>query len=925
MNLQSQLNASTYLTHLWEANRQDYQQVIAQPSLCLEALQAVSDEVNQYSADLIADSDKFAMQMRRDKGRFSLLWSMAMMANSVSFTELGKLQSDFACLCVQQALRAAIQHPIIKKLYGAQALPQPSKSGLFILAMGKLGGYDLNFSSDIDLVAFYDKQQFECPRMQGASYVVTQILQQLTKLLMGGSEAELVWRVDWRLRPHASLRNLSMPAQSADEFYHYHAQPWHRLAMIKARVIAGDEKCGQSFLKDLTPFVWRHDLDYRAIDDLESLKQKINLEHPELKGQRQQASEAGQGTKGFNIKLGHGGIREIEFIVNAMQLLWGGRKPELRVTNSMAALRVLAQLGLYEQATADSLTAAYVFFRTTENALQMLENKQRYHLPVNEDNQQNLISLLGYSEWVLFEGELQRHREAVTTAFTALFSDDSTSKKHNTGAADVDTKSDFAWASLDLPEHVSEITNLWSEGFRNYGVHESYAATLKPLASELDTIIAEAGVDTEQAVVKLDGFFHSLPSGGQYFRLLREYPALLDKLIQPLLHSESMAILLQQSPHIIDRFLEECTPLSVGEKLDTSIIFYTDDFETRLQNLRRLANEELYLIYLQYFNGEIDPRQFEAQLSYLARSLIEVCMQVTCAEMNLAQAPIAVVGFGKLGMSAMMPMSDLDLVFVFDDIKELQIASQFASKLTTVISAPMKQGRVYELDTRLRPSGKSGAATISLQSFEAHQLEHAHTWAHLALVPAKFVAGDAEIGRRFEAIKHKVLSQPRELVQYKNDCLKMLLRIKKQRTMQDAENLFVSKQRSGGLSELEYMICCLSIMHYQGNPSDWPDLFDNMASAVSAVAQQPIYEALLFMRNFQLEVRLFGHETKRLAELPIMIRRHLLRVLDLASVEDLEQKMQQYTAVTRLVDATFFEGVDELAMQDWLEQPINWI
>lgn len=922
MELSVRIESSAYLSKLLVANAACSEYVNADQQVSADTLAAVYASVEQYSPAIIESSTEFVTHIRADKSRFALLWSIAMMTESLCFTELGKWQSDFASLCVQQALKAAIQSNQVKKLYGAQALPESSQSGLFILAMGKLGGYDLNFSSDIDLVAFYDKERFECPRMQGASHVVTQILQQLTILLTGGNETELVWRVDWRLRPHASLRNLTMSSQSADEFYHYHAQPWHRLAMIKARVIAGDVQAGEQFLKDLIPFVWRHDLDYRAIDDIESLKHKINQEHPELKGQRENGAADIHSAIGFNIKLGHGGIREIEFIVNAMQLLWGGRKPELRLSNSMASLNMLTELGLYDESVSILLTRAYTFFRNAENALQMLENKQRYHLPINEENQRNLIALLSFKSWPEFDQQVQQHRKAVSTAFGELFAEDQSA---DGASKEVGFKDGYHWDSLALSEQAFEIVNLWTEGFRNYGVHESYAATLKPLAKELDTIIVNAGIDTEQALLKLDSFFHSLPPGGQYFRLLREYSALLDKLIQPLLHSKSMAILLKQSPHIIDRFLEECSPLCEPVGLDTSIIFYTADFETRLQNLRRLANEELYLIYLQYFNSQIDPRQFEAQLSYLARSLIEVCLKVTCEELKIGQSPIAVIGFGKLGMSAMMPMSDLDLVFVFDDIKDLQIANQFSSKLTTVISAPMKQGKVYELDTRLRPSGKSGAATISLQSFELHQIKHAHTWAHLALVPAKFIAGDVHIGEQFEQMKNKILSKPRDLAQYKSDCLKMLLRIKKQRTLQHSENLFVSKQRSGGLSEMEYLICCLSIVKYQNKRADWPLRFDDIVSELSDEQHTAIFEALLFMRNFQLEVRLFGHETKRLNELPSMIQRHLLKVFDLDSIGAIENKMQECTKITQALEALFFQDVDESSMTEWIDRPITWL
>ncbi len=919
MNLSVRIGASSYLSNLL-VQFPEYQAFVrGDLSVGIQELNIIDLAIQHSDAEFADDTEAYTLALREQKNRFSVLWSIAAMTESMSFAELGKAQSQFAVSSVHSALQAAMASAPVSKLYGGLLPSKTNDCGLFILAMGKLGGRDLNFSSDIDLVAFYDKDKFVCPRMQGATFVVTQILHQLSTILTGKAPNELIWRVDWRLRPHASLRNLSMPTHSADDFYHYHAQPWHRLAMIKARVIAGDKGVGEQFLSDLSSFLWRHDLDYRALDDLESLKHKINREHPELKTQRSQSKEERSKAQSYNLKLGAGGIREIEFVVNALQLIWGGRKPELRITNTLSALNKLAQLGLYGKASAQSLAAAYQFHRNAENALQMLENTQHYHLPETAGNQNKLLTILGIEQWDDFQGLLSDHRQAVSQEFALLFAD-----KHDSGKLFPEESREYAWDQTDLSEKARETISLWKDGFRNYGVHEGYTSSLKRLAKELDCIIKDAQLDANDAILRLDSFFHRLPQGGQYFRLLQEYPALLDKLIQPLFHSEAMAILLQQSPHIIDRFLEDCVPLKSPNALDTSIVFYTDDFETRLQNLRRLANEELYLIYLQYFNSEISPRQVENQLSYLARSLIEACLKVTCDELNLKASPIAVIGFGKLGMAAMMPMSDLDLVFLFDDISDLHLASQFASKLTTVISTPMKQGRVYELDTRLRPSGKLGAATISLSSFELHQIEHAHTWAHLALVPASFVAGNKQVGDKFTKLKSEILSKPRDLMQYKNDCLKMLERIKKQRTLGSADNQFVSKLRPGGLSELEYLICCQAIVQFQGKPNNWPVSFDEIAKHVANEQSQDLDEALLFMRDFQLEVRLFGDEQLPLTKLKLLVRNHLMRVFSTTSLEETEQKMQSYTRMTKQFEQVLFADIDAQEMQLWTEQNINW-
>jgi len=215
-------------------------------------------------------------------------------------------------------------------------------TGLFVFGMGKLGGYDLNFSSDVDLVAYYDPELLPVPELLGRSYICQRILLKLTKVLGQGGRSNFIWRVDWRLRPNASANTLAMSTEAAIEYYFYQASPWHRVALMKARVVAGDMQSGAEFMNQLRPFIWRQNLDYRALDELAEIKQRINLEHPALRTQRQWREPINDDVNGFNVKLGSGGIREIEFIANALQLIWGGRFIQLREPNTIDALAALA-------------------------------------------------------------------------------------------------------------------------------------------------------------------------------------------------------------------------------------------------------------------------------------------------------------------------------------------------------------------------------------------------------------------------------------------------------------------------------------------------------------------------------------------------------------------------------------------------------
>ncbi len=323
MELLDRVNSSEYLGSVLARNP-DLEAYARGELRVDEAVLRAQIQVVDELHDDAEQTEPASEALRRAKQHFSLLWSVADLSGSLDFNSLSRMQSRFA----DHSLRAALEivwrsKPVARYFVNPEDLPV-SQSGLFIYALGKLGGMDLNFSSDIDLVAFYDRERLKVGPMHGASFAVTECLKALTRLLSCDSPEGFVWRVDWRLRPHASTRNLGMVSDKALDFYHYQSRPWHRLAMIKARSVAGNLELADAFLGDLNSYLWRHNLDYRALDDIAALKARINLEHPALVKQRSQESLSLDEGRGMNLKLGHGGIREIEFVVNASQLVWGG-------------------------------------------------------------------------------------------------------------------------------------------------------------------------------------------------------------------------------------------------------------------------------------------------------------------------------------------------------------------------------------------------------------------------------------------------------------------------------------------------------------------------------------------------------------------------------------------------------------------------
>ncbi|MGL4406392.1 MAG: hypothetical protein ACRCT6_11565, partial [Notoacmeibacter sp.] len=344
-------------------------------------------------------------------------WQATLEKNSR--TDIGRHWSAFADWCLAKALNEAWNLPANRKMLKSDQPATESVPGLFILGLGKLGGCDLNFSSDVDLIAFFDVETLPVSENDGRGYVTARVLRDMGKIL-GSNMGEPAWRVDWRLRPDPSVTDLSMSAEAGLSYFHFQSEPWRRLAMMKARVVAGDLAAGARFLNDLKPFLWRKSLDFRMIDEIAELKSRIRNENPDI-AEHSSESDNLATAENFHFKLDRGGIREIEFIANALQLVWGGRQPQLRVTHTETALIKLGQAGLLEANKADRLIAAYHLFRGLENAVQGISNAQDYRVPNSRNERDLIVSLAGLADWQAAEKQIIVERAFVHDAFQSLF------------------------------------------------------------------------------------------------------------------------------------------------------------------------------------------------------------------------------------------------------------------------------------------------------------------------------------------------------------------------------------------------------------------------------------------------------------------------------------------------------------------------
>lgn len=878
------------------------------------ALQEIIDDLARVEGE--HSPAEVELALIEAKARFAWHWACAERLGVGTFAERGEWQTTFAEQCIDVALHASWQavaekQPLVKRALDERNGRMP---GLFILGLGKLGGGDLNFSSDTDLIGYFDPDVLPVPKSLGQSYVGHQVLQKLTQILGRKGKSDFIWRVDWRLRPNASATTLAMSTVAAREYYFYRASPWHRLALMKARVVAGDKSVGHHFLDLITPFIWRQNLDYRALDELGEIKNKINLEHPSLRVERRWREPINEDICGFNVKLGSGGIREIEFIANALQLVWGGRHYELRTSNTLQALQALAELGLLTTEVAQKLADAYRFLRSVENAIQIRANQQAHQIPENQVGQEALIGLLGDMPWPDFVAQINTHRRAVSQKFEELF------------AEQAEASGDPIVWPKDLSNAALEVVSDWDKGFLNYGVSRDMRLRLRPLKRALAEALGTAD-DPSNTAVRLHEFFRALPQGEQYFRLLAESPALLDCIIPPLLHSPPMTKLLRQSPHIIDCFLHsdrlDIQQVKRGEsQYDSEYVTEAQNYEIRLERMRRFVNEQLYQLYLAFLRGQLLPLELQQALTELAEHTLELALAVVSQEMGLPEVPVAVLGMGKMGVRRMSPQSDLDLIFVFDPQScDLEVATRFVSRLQTAISTPMREGVVYELDTRLRPSGKSGAPTVSIESFRSHQLDKARNWEHIALVSAHFSGGNRALAETLHQVKAQVVGRTRDQAQLLKDAHKMWSRISQHRVKDVAADVLFSKLRPGGLMQAEYLAAC-QVLSKEVCTSEIG--FAALLKQVDSEGQ--LAESISFWQTLQIWERLLGLEEQPIAAVAEPYKEHLCAHLGIDSFAEIAELQKIYAQRVLSLETAFFTDLPNTwDAEDWQETAVHWV
>jgi len=808
-------------------------------------------------------------RLRISKRRVALLAAIGELTGTWSLERQMTALSRFA----EAALGAAIRHLLREAARaGTMTLAHPEDpehgSGLIVLAMGKLGGGELNYSSDIDLILLYDAARARLATADNAQSLFNRLARDVVRILDERTGDGYVFRTDLRLRPDPRSTPLAMTVAAALSYYESVGQNWERAALIKARPVAGDRAAGARFLEELQPFIWRKSLDFAAIADIHSIKRQI---HAHRGGNR-------IAVEGHDIKIGRGGIREIEFFAQTQQLIWGGRLRELRVGPTCEALRRLVAVGQVDQASADTLIDNYRFLRRVEHRLQMVEDAQTHRLPGDAAGIVRLATFLGYPDAEAFVAELRSRLGSVERHYAELFEEaPSLAGPGNlvfTGIEDdPETLATLTRLGFTDPSMVAAMVRGWHHGRMRATRSQRAREILTELVPELLRVFGGTA-SSDTALLRFDQFLSRLPAGVQLFSLFHANPALLVLVADIMAEAPTLAEHLTQRPALLDAVLSAEFSAAFPDRDALAadlprVLGGARHFEETLDLLRRWANERRFQVGVAMLRGRLDGIVAGAALADIAETAVAALLPAVADDFarvhgRVPGGKLAIIAMGRLGSREMSLASDLDLILIYDappdseasdGVRSLPTATYYARlshRLIAAVTAPTAEGRLYEVDMRLRPSGASGPIASNYQAFAAYQQESAWTWEHMALTRARPIAGDPVLCARIEAAITATLISPRDPDRLVSDVAEMRQRIEANTPRASPWDL---RNRRGGLLDLEFTVQYLLLREAHRTPQV---IRRSTAAALTALgeagalpphATQELGDALRLLRN----------------------------------------------------------------------------
>ncbi len=778
--------------------------------------------------------------LRRKKARAAVLIALSDLAGVWSLEEVTGALTRLADHSVDIALKSAIAAQIRRgRLPGQTDDDIDSAAGLSVLAMGKMGAGELNYSSDIDLICLFDESRFDPSDYAEARTGFVAAVRTMTHSLSDRTADGYVFRTDLRLRPDASVTPVALSMEAAGRYYESFGRTWERAAFIKARAAAGDIGAGKEFLHGLTPFVWRRHLDFAAIQDAQDMRLRIR-DHKKL-------------TKpishlGHDLKLGEGGIREIEFFTQTRQLISGGRDPDLRGSTTVGALESLARKGWVSAEDAAELQHEYRALREAEHRVQMVADQQTHCLPETEEEFARLAALSG-SEASAYAAEIEDRLHRVAALTQELFRPSTASGGRSPREAAKDFPSDWSgYPALRSPRAVEILKRVWPR---------------------VENRLSEAG-NPEEALAHFDTFLAGLPAGVQLFSLFEANPQLLDLVVDIVDTAPGLGQYLTRNADVFDAviggqfFADWPGQRALAENL-TAILSEVGDYEKCLDNARVWAREWHFRTGVHLLRGLIDAETAGNQYADLAGAVVRALWPVVVAEFSRRHGPppgrgACVLAMGSLGAGRLTSASDLDLIAIFDaegidysegprPLASRSYYSRLTQALVTALSAPTAEGRLYEVDMRLRPSGRQGPVATSLASFTTYQTEEAWTWEHLALTRGRPVVGRQDLCDEIETFRRSLLARSRDAKETLNDVSEMRRRLAEAKPGQHWLDVNAGP---GGLQEIDLLAQAGTLV--AGSDARCLSLQINASKSALQLSQAEV-DALLEAQTFFWTVR----------------------------------------------------------------------
>lgn len=807
-----------------------------------------------------AQPQEWAAQLRRYRAAASarLVWRDVLGLDEVDATLAGA--TTLAETCLQCALQALEQQFATR--HGQVIAEDGSVQRLVVFGLGKLGGGELNFSSDVDLVYAYPQAgQSDGARPLAAEEYFARLGQQLAKLLDETTADGFSHRVDLRLRPFGSAGRVALSFNGMDQYFQREGRDWERYAWLKARAVAGDIAAGEAWLETLRPFVYRRYLDFTALDGLRDMKAAIT-------------AEVARHARLDDIKRGPGGIREVEFLAQSLQLIRGGREASLRERRLLPALQALVDLGQTDPPTGQALAEAYRFLRRVENRLQMLRDAQTHALPQGEPERERIALGLGYAHWQALLEALAPHRTRVAAEFAELLAP----RVHATAP---DTLADY-WRALPEGDAAPLLgiglhdPNNAHHMLADFAQSSGVRALSDGARTRLDRVMpallhaAIRATQPDAALRRVLGLLQATLRRTSYLALLDEQPSALARLVDVLSRSALLAERLAAYPLLLDELLDTriAGPLPDRAALHAACVdtLQIDDPEAALRELneRRLALS--FRIALATLDGRQQAVESTRQLAWLAEAVVQTVLQLAQTQLQAAHGQVpggafAIIGYGSLAGMELGFGSDLDLVFLYDHPRAVEASdgarplesgrwfARLAQKVMALLGAETGAGRLYDIDVRLRPDGGKGALVSSLASYREYQRERAWTWEHQALVRARAVAGDQALCAAFVQVRQDTLARVRDTALLLADVCKMRARMRAELDRSDAGRLDL-KQGAGGLVDLEFLLQAGVLGQAAQHPAllqacDTPALIDALVQAqwLAADATQRLHGA----------------------------------------------------------------------------------